>query len=119
MKVIVAGCRDFYSHDFVAQTIEDSGFVLDEIVSGGAAGVDNVGQWYAHNNKIKCTTFPADWNKNGKAAGPIRNTTMANYADALILIWDGVSSGSRDMLQKMLTLKKPVFIRCFRRQDNA
>ena len=119
MKVIVAGNRDFCDQDFVFNAIEESGFEISEVISGKATGVDTAGEWYAYNNNIKRTAFPADWTTHGKAAGPIRNTAMANYADALVLVWDGVSSGSRDMLQKMLTLKKPVFIRCFRRQDNA
>jgi hypothetical protein len=42
--------------------------------------------------------FPAKWDKYGKAAGPLRNREMAAYADALILVWDGKSRGSANML---------------------
>ena len=119
MKVIVAGCRDFNDRDFVFKAIEESGFDIEEIISGKARGVDTAGEWYAYENRIKRTAMPADWTTHGKAAGPMRNAAMAAYADALILIWDGVSSGSRDMLQKMLSLKKPVFIKCFRRNTNG
>lgn len=115
MKIIVAGCRDFHNQKFVFEAIEESGFEIGEIVSGAAVGVDNAGQWYAYNNHIPCSTFPADWTAHGKAAGPIRNSAMANYADALVLVWDGISSGSADMLIKMIKLKKPVFVKCFRR----
>lgn len=40
----------------------------------------------------------SDWKRDGKAAGPIRNRAMAEYADALILVWDGSSRGSGNML---------------------
>lgn len=43
--------------------------------------------------------FPADWNKHGKAAGPILNAEMAEVADALIAFWDGKSRGTANMIQ--------------------
>lgn len=53
--------------------------------------------------------FYPDWGKHGKAAGPIRNKQMAEYADALLLIWDGESKGSKNMKEEMLKLNKPVY----------
>lgn len=48
----------------------------------------------------KMKVFPADWNKYGKKAGPIRNKKMANYAEALLAIWDGKSCGTKNMIQQ-------------------
>lgn len=53
--------------------------------------------------------FPADWETYGKSAGPIRNRQMAQYADALLLIWDGESRGSANMREEMQKLGKPVY----------
>lgn len=36
----------------------------------------------------------------GRAGGPIRNAKMAEYGDALLLIWDGKSRGSQSMLRE-------------------
>lgn len=80
-----------------------------EIVSGTAWGVDACGEAWAVLRQVKLTTFPADWDKYGKAAGPKRNQQMADYADALLLVWDGVSKGSRNMLSEMERRKKPVY----------
>jgi len=45
----------------------------------------------------------------GKAAGPVRNEEMKEYADALIVfIWQG-SRGSADMLARMQRAGKPTF----------
>ena len=41
--------------------------------------------------------FPADWQKHGRKAGPLRNMEMAINADALVLVWDGKSAGSASM----------------------
>ena len=35
---------------------------------------------------------------------------MAEYADAALVIWDGKSKGSADMLKQMHRLEKPVAI---------
>ena len=44
--------------------------------------------------------FPADWDGLGKGAGHIRNKQMAEYATDLLLIWDGKSRGSKNMLEE-------------------
>jgi hypothetical protein len=47
---------------------------------------------------IPCFRFPADWDRYGKAAGYIRNETMAANAEALIALWDGRSPGTKHMI---------------------
>jgi hypothetical protein len=34
---------------------------------------------------------------------------MADYADALVLIWDGTSGGSKDMMERALAKGLPVY----------
>lgn len=60
---------------------------------------------------IPVKRFPADWDRHGRAAGPIRNCQMAQYADALIAIWDGKSRGTKNMIDEMNKCGKPVLIR--------
>lgn len=55
-------------------------------------------RWGANEQGIPVVEFPADCKLHRKAAGPIRNEQMAQYADALILVWDGKSAGSSSML---------------------
>jgi hypothetical protein len=100
MKVIVAGGRDVTDVAAVSDAIRESGFAPSEIVSGGASGVDSIGEMWARWNNVPIRRFEADWEEHGRAAGPIRNRAMANYADALVLVWDGQSRGSRSMKQE-------------------
>ncbi len=102
MKVIIAGGRDIFFYDALEKAIETCPFKdeITEVVYGGATGVDRMGKCWANEHSIPVKTFNADWASYGKAAGPIRNGQMAEYADALILIWDGKSSGSGDMLRR-------------------
>lgn len=99
MKVIIAGSRDITDYNLVKLAIIKSQFVIDEIVSGGAKGVDALGEKFAYENWISLKVFPANWDKYGKSAGYIRNEQMAKYADALVAIWDGKSPGTKHMIE--------------------
>jgi hypothetical protein len=98
MKVIIAGSRTITDIGIVAMAVIESGFQIDEVVSGGARGVDRLGELWAERWRIPVKRFPADWNKFGKSAGPIRNKEMGDYADALIAVWDCKSSGTGHMI---------------------
>lgn len=100
MKVIIAGGRDVTDYFAVKAAYIKSGFIAEEIVSGGARGVDYLGEVFAKNAGIPVKRFPADWNKYGKRAGPLRNLEMAEYADALIAVWDGESKGTANMIMQ-------------------
>lgn len=99
MKVIIAGSRDIEDYELVKRAIAESGFKITEVVSGDARGPDQLGEAWADDNNVPVTLFPAKWNVHGKKAGMIRNEEMAAYAQALIAIWDGKSSGTRHMIQ--------------------
>ena len=109
VRVIVAGSRKFNNVDLFGNTMHDLllGYDTDEleIVSGGCSGADRMGEEYAEEWGIKCTIFPADWNKYGNAAGPIRNEEMAEYAakadyGMLIAFPMDESRGTRDMIRR-------------------
>ena len=97
MKTIIAGARDIKDKLLVRQAIRDSGFEISLVVCGNAAGVDDLGKQHAYENKLPLVIFPANWEGEGKAAGPLRNQRMAEYADACIIICKKDSRGSRDM----------------------
>jgi len=95
-------CWDPYN-DFqrLGEIIEQSPFEYDSLICGGANGVDSMAVRYANLNDVEIEIVEADWDL-GNGAGPIRNQKMAKKGDALIAIWDGESSGTRDMIDKAL-----------------
>lgn len=112
MKLVIAGSRHLnIPWEMVAFLVEQKPVgLITEVVSGGARGIDKAGEEYAEEALgLKPKMFLAKWKENGLGAGPIRNTEMANYADALFLIWDGQSPGSANMKQQMEALNKPIF----------
>ena len=113
MKVIVAGGRDFVNYDLMREKLD---FLLKNyaqdivIVCGEALGADSLGKFYAQRKGYNVLSYPADWNKYGKSAGIRRNKQMAEVADALVAFWDGKSRGTKNMIEQMRRLKKPVKI---------
>jgi len=102
--IIIAGGRDFDNYSLLKEKVDQ---VIAqwknpndkiEIVSGGARGADTLGQQYAEERKYKLKLFPADWDKYGKSAGYKRNKKMAKYAGICICFWDGISKGTKHMI---------------------
>lgn len=126
MKIIIAGSRKIDSfkaamfamvHLPIIIVDNKTAFTFDgthpitEFVTGDCpTGPDQVpyGICKFVQMKPKITSFPADWEKHGKAAGPIRNRQMADYADGLLLLWDGKSPGSHNMRCSMHKLNKSI-----------
>ena len=99
MKVIIAGGRDYHNYETLLEAITEAQFDITTVVSGGANGVDALGERYADEMNKELNVFNADWETHGRAAGPIRNRKMAENAEALIAIWDGQSRGTKNMIE--------------------
>lgn len=111
MKTIIAGSRGITDYQTVWGAIIDSGIYVTEVVSGGAKGVDLCGEKYASKHSIPIIKFIPDWSK-GKRAGIDRNNKMAEYADALVAVWDGVSRGTEHMINAARKRGLEVFVQC-------
>ena len=103
MRVIIAGTRSIsLTIEEIEAIVQESGFTITRLVSGMAKGVDTSGVGWARSKNIQVLPYPANWSLHGEKAGPMRNSEMAKAAEALILIWNGESHGSADMLRKAL-----------------
>lgn len=98
MKTIIAGSRTINKRAELMKAIESCPFHITSVVSGHANGADQLGEWYSDYAHIPLEIFPADWSTHGKSAGYKRNVDMANNAQALLVLWDGQSSGTRHMI---------------------
>lgn len=121
MKTIIAGSRDipmdhaYYGIGLCMGTMSKKGMNVTEIVSGGARGVDKFGEEIGVQYGIPVKVFPAHWDAYGKKAGFLRNAAMAEYADALIAIWDGKSRGTKMMIE--LAQKKGLPVEIYRTDE--
>lgn len=102
-RVIIAGTRSFNDYELLRTSCNNLLSVKQRthtvvIISGTARGADQLGERYAHERGYDVQQFPANWERDGKAAGFIRNRQMADVADALIAFWDGMSNGTKNMI---------------------
>jgi len=117
MKMIIAGSRTITSVAALNRVIDHITWInpdfftrVEKLISGTAKGADQLGEYWALFNDVPVERIPADWDKHGAAAGPIRNKVMAEKADFAIILWDGSSHGAWNMVENMQKLKKPYFL---------
>lgn len=100
-KIIVAGLRTFIDYEILKQKLDELAVNTDnaEIVCREARGADTLGKKYAIENGLEVKSFPAKWSIYGRKAGMIRNKQMAEYANEVVVFWDGESKGTKNMIE--------------------
>lgn len=102
MRVAIVGSRTITEID-IGKYISD----CDEIVSGGAKGVDSCAAEYARLNGIKLTEFLPQYERYGRAAPIKRNYNIVDYADRILVFWDGCSKGTLSVIKYAEKTCKP------------
>ena len=107
MIAAVVGSRNFTNYDQLSEEL--SKYNIHEIVSGGAIGADSLAERYALEWEIPIRIFKPDWS-TGRGAGLARNTDIINAADIIIAFWDGISTGTKDSINKAKKAGKQLII---------
>ena len=102
MKIAIVGSRGIDNVD-VAKYVSPN----DEIVSGGAKGVDICAANYAKEHNLKLTEFLPNYAHYGRGAPIKRNYEIVDYADKVIIFWDGTSKGSLSVINYAKKTGKP------------
>lgn len=107
MKLIIAGGRDYQftvkDYEVLDQLKDELG--VTQVVHGGANGADAAGKAWAQVKCIPSREFQAQWCTYGKAAGPVRNRKMAEYADALVAFPGGKGTANMVKVARELGLR--------------
>lgn len=99
MRIIIAGSRSITEKDFQAAVAKSQLLKsATTIISGTARGADQLGETWAKEREIPIERYPADWNRYGKRAGYLRNRQMGQVSDGCLCIWDGISPGTKLMM---------------------
>ena len=106
-RVAIIGSREYPHRDRVENYVNalPDGTV---IVSGGAPGVDRWAQYAASQRGLRVWLERADWDRYGRAAGPMRNALIVAGAERLVAFWDGSSRGTADTIRKARAAGIPV-----------
>ena len=102
MKIGIIGSRNV-----IVSNLADYVGAEDEIVSGGAVGVDQCAAEYAREHGIKLTEILPEYARYGRAAPIVRNHAIVDYADKIVAFWDGCSRGTLSVIQYAKKVGKP------------
>ena len=102
MKIAVIGSRNVNVSD-IGRYISNA----EEIVSGGAVGVDRCAAEYAKENGIRLTEFLPQYERYGRAAPIVRNKEIVDYSDKIIAFWNGSSKGTMSVIKYAEKMGKP------------
>lgn len=106
MKVAVTGSRGIVIDNLNEYLPPD----VDEIITGGARGVDACARRYAEETGIRYREFLPEYNKYGRAAPILRNKQIVEYADIVVAFWDGKSKGTMNTIETAKKLGKRVIV---------
>ena len=104
MKVAVVGSRTLTNIELGRYISEDA----EEIVSGGAVGVDSCAAEYARRKGLRLTEILPQYERYGRGAPIVRNKEIVDYADRVLVFWDGSSKGTRSVIRYAEKIGKPV-----------
>lgn len=78
MKVLVCGSRNYTDFRTICRELDKLHATnpIALVIEGGAKGADTIARNWGGFHRVPVKTFPADWEKHGRAAGPIRNKQM-------------------------------------------
>ena len=106
MRVLVCGGRDLdpfkvscHLYDFFEKLLTDEGISVTTIIHGDARGADLGARNLAEVLNIFQLPFPADWDRYGNRAGPIRNRQMLKEGNPDIVVAFPGGSGTTDMVR--------------------
>ena len=101
MKVLVCGGRDFTNVHLLHKTLDHlhEKYKFDILIEGDARGADRLAGYWAKQNRIECKIFPAQWQKLGNRAGPIRNLQMLDEGKPDLVIAFPGGDGTAHMIK--------------------
>lgn len=110
MRVLFCGSRDWTHTKSVIDQLEKLDPKRDTIVHGAGRGLDAMAGYWAKRLGFQVEAHPAEWDRYGKAAGPIRNLAMVESGiDLVVAFPKGESRGTRHTMA--LAAKKNIEVK--------
>ena len=104
MRVLVCGGREYNNADYMRKVLDDihAATPITMLIYGMARGADDLAKMWAAARGIQRLGYPADWEKHGRAAVPMRNQEMLDKGKPDLVIAFPGGSGTRDMVSRAI-----------------
>lgn len=100
LRVVVCGGRDYADARHLGEVL--TWVAPLEMAHGGAPGADSLAGRWAEVHGVPLKVYPADWARDGRAAGPIRNARMIReFKPTLVVAFPG-GHGTENMVLRAL-----------------
>jgi hypothetical protein len=104
MRILVCGGREFSDADALEAFLDaihlGNRGPVELVIYGAARGADTMaGQW-AQRRGIACIPYEADWEHEGRAAGPIRNKRMLDEGIPDLIVAFPGGRGTANMVRQ-------------------
>lgn len=119
MKILIAGSRSITGGPEVLDSVLDL-FGIDRasislVVHGSTKGADTIGKLWAEKNHVPHTgdKYKINWKKNGlynRGAGNELNNLLVEVCDLAVVLWDGKSSGTRNLIKQLIKSNKKYYV---------
>lgn len=78
MRLLVCGGRDFTDALFANAVLDNlrHAYDIEVLIHGAARGADTMAAEWAKDREVPVIAEPADWDRYGRRAGPVRNEKM-------------------------------------------
>lgn len=113
MRVLICGSRTWESEIPIRALLE----LFDDstvVIHGAARGADSIAGAIAEQLGLAVEAYPAEWQRYGRGAGPIRNQQMLDEGkpDVVFAFSDDIknSRGTADMVRRSEAAGLPTFI---------
>lgn len=107
--ILVTGSRDWSNQDLIDKAIQDVEGRMKgpyKLIHGGCKGADKMTESTVKGRKgWKIQTFIADWDGDGKRAGPMRNKRMVEQGPAFAIVFCNdlkASKGTKDCWKRIV-----------------
>jgi hypothetical protein len=126
MRVIVCGGRDYGKNpdgsnndieiDFLFNTLTDLLIKHTDmlVIQGSARGADRLAKNWAEFINVPVVSFPADWDRYGRNAGPIRNLQMIQEGKPDLVVAFRGGAGTRNMIKQAMQHNIEVVTPCLK-----
>jgi hypothetical protein len=116
VRVLICGDREWTDSSLIHDVLEHLKWRYGEalhVISGGARGADYLADQQCKSLGITFTRVPAQWERYGRAAGPIRNGVMMNMHPDIVIAFHSdltKSKGTKNMVMVAEMRIKRVYV---------